>query len=314
MTARDDISMAEGQDAQPARLMRLATYASVSVATILIAAKLVAWSLTGSVAMLSTLVDSLLDGLASIITLIAVRHALTPADREHRFGHGKAEALAALAQSAFVTGSAIIVLFHAASRLVQPKPVSATEIGIAVMVGSILLTLALVCFQHYVVRKTNSLAITADTLHYKGDLLINLAVLIALAAAQYTDIPYIDPLTGAAIALYLLFGAWRILQGAMDMLMDRELPESDRERIRNIAYARKDVRSLHDLRTRRSGADVFIQLHLELDPDITLMDAHLISDEVELDIRKAFDGAEVLIHQDPEGYEEYDPLHHEHGR
>lgn len=310
MTATDDLQLAAEKGPIPARLMRMATYASVTVAAILVVAKLAAWSLTGSVAMLSTLVDSLLDGLASIITLIAVRHALTPADREHRFGHGKAEALAAMAQSAFVTGSAIIVLFHAGARLFQPQKVAATDFGMAVIVGSIILTLALVTFQHYVVKRTNSLAISADTLHYKGDLLINVAVLLALAATHYFDTSYVDPLAGAAIALYLLFGAWRILQGALDMLMDRELPEAERERIRAIAYQHKDVCSLHDLRTRRSGSDMFIQMHLELDPEITLMAAHLISDQVELDIKKAFAGAEVLIHQDPEGYEEYEPLGH----
>ena len=307
MTMANNLHIADEKDRNPARLMRLATYASVSVAVMLITAKLIAWSLTGSVAVLSTLVDSLLDGLASIITLIAVRQALTPADREHRFGHGKAEALAAIAQSAFVTGTAIIVLFHAGNRLFQSQSVTATDVGIAVMIGSIALTLALEAFQCYVVKRTNSLAITADTLHYKGDLLINLAVLLALASSYYVDLPYIDPLVGAAIALYLLLGAWRILKGALDMLMDRELPESEREHIRAIVYQNKDVRSLHDLRTRRSGSDVFIQFHLELDPNITLMDAHLISDEVELKIRQAFDGAEVLIHQDPEGYEEYHP-------
>ena len=287
--------------------MRLATYASVSVATILIVAKLIAWSFTGSVAMLSTLVDSLLDGLASIITLFAVRHALRPADREHRFGHGKAEALAAIAQSAFVFGSAIIVLLHAGTRLFQPQPVTATNVGIAVIIGSIILTLALVGFQQYVVKQTNSLAIASDTLHYKGDLLINLAVLLTLVATQNIGAPYIDPLVGAGIALYLLFGAWRILHGALDMLMDRELPDSERKRIRQIVYQHQDVRRMHDLRTRRSGSDVFIQFHLELDPEITLMAAHLISDEVELKIRQIFEDAEILIHQDPEGYEEYLP-------
>lgn len=287
--------------------MRLATYASVSVATILIVAKLIAWSFTGSVAMLSTLVDSLLDGLASIITLFAVRHALRPADREHRFGHGKAEALAAIAQSAFVFGSAIIVLLHAGTRLFQPQPVTATNVGIAVIIGSVILTLALVGFQQYVVKQTNSLAIASDTLHYKGDLLINLAVLLTLVATQNIGAPYIDPLVGAGIALYLLFGAWRILHGALDMLMDRELPETERKRIRKIVYQHQDVRRMHDLRTRRSGSDVFIQFHLELDPEITLMAAHLISDEVELKIRQVFEDAEILIHQDPEGYEEYLP-------
>lgn len=304
MTTADNHGVAEAQESNSASLMRMATYASVSVAAILIIAKLVAWSLTGSVAMLSTLVDSLLDGLASVVTLIAVRHSLMPADREHRFGHGKAEALAALAQAAFVTGSAVIVIFHAGTRLFQPQQITATNIGISVMVGSIILTLALVFFQTYVVKRSNSLAINADSLHYKGDLLINLAVLAALVLVPLLDAPFIDPLTGAAIAVYLLFGAWRILAEALDMLMDRELPEEERQRIRDIASRHKDVCSLHELRTRRSGSDVFIQMHLELDGDMSLMEAHVISDQVELEIRTAFEGAEVLIHQDPEGLEE----------
>ena len=307
MRPADDPQFDARREANPARLIRLATYASVSVATILIVAKLIAWSFTGSVAILYTLVDSLLDGLTSIITLFAVRHALRPADREHRFGHGKAEALAAIAQSAFVFGSAIIVLLHAGTRLFQPQPVTATNVGIAVIIGSVILTLALVGFQQYVVKQTNSLAIASDTLHYKGDLLINLAVLLTLVATQSIGFPYIDPLVGAGIALYLLFGAWRILHGALDMLMDRELPETERKRIRKIVYQHQDVRRIHDLRTRRSGSDVFIQFHLELDPEITLMAAHLISDEVELKIRQVFEDAKILIHQDPEGYEEYLP-------
>jgi ferrous-iron efflux pump FieF len=239
-----------------------------------------------------------------LVNLFAIRHALTPADREHRFGHGKAEALAAMAQAAFVAGSGIIVIFEAANRLFQPRPLAATEVGVIVMIGSIVLTFALVLFQYYVVRRTGSVAITADSLHYKGDLLINLAVIAALVLTPLLETAYIDPLIGAGIAAYLLFGAWRILGGALDMLMDRELPETDRQRIRDIAFAHEAVCSLHDLRTRRSGSDTFIQLHLELDGDMTLMQAHLIADEVELEIRNAFVGAEVLIHQDPEGLEE----------
>ena len=291
------------------RLTRFATYASVGVASILIVAKLFAWSMTGSVAMLSTLVDSMLDGLASMVTLLAVRHAQLPADREHRFGHGKAEALAAMAQAAFVGGSAVIVVFHAATRLFQPVPVAATELGIAVMVGSIVLTLGLVLFQNHVVRRTDSVAINADSLHYKGDLLINLAVIASLIVAAFWETPYLDPLTGAAIAFYLLFGAWRILRAALDMLMDRELPDAERARIRALAMEHDAVSDLHDLRTRRSGADVFIQLHLELDGDMSLSRAHLIADQVEARIKDAFAGAEVLIHQDPAGLEEpHQPL------
>ena len=288
----------------PDRLMRLATYASVSVAAVLIAAKLVAWSMTESVAMLSTLVDSLLDGLASVVTLVAVRQSLTPADREHRFGHGKAEALAAIAQAAFVAGSAVIVLFQAGTRVIHPVPLEATEVGVAVMVLAIVMTLCLVLFQLFVVRRSRSIAISADSLHYRGDLFINLAVIAALILTPLWHLPFLDPLTGAGIAAYLLYGAWRILGDALDMLMDRELPDEDRARIRAIATKHAKVASLHDLRTRRSGSDVFIQLHLEMDGNMTLRKAHGIADQVESEIRAAFDGAEVLIHQDPEGIEE----------
>jgi ferrous-iron efflux pump FieF len=283
------------------KLMRWATYASLTVAIILVVTKLYAWTQTESVAMLSTLVDSLLDGAASLVTLFAVRHALTPADREHRFGHGKAEALAALAQAAFVTGSAIVVLFQAIERLVHPAPLKNTETGVAIMVFSIILTLFLVFFQTYVVKRSGSVAITADSLHYKGDLLINCAVIVSLAGHAFFSWNILDPLIGAAITFYLLFGAWRILGDALDMLMDRELPGDERQRVLDIVMGHESVRDLHELRTRRSGQDVFIQLHLELDPDITLMEAHVISDDVERLVRDAFKGAEVLIHQDPAG-------------
>jgi ferrous-iron efflux pump FieF len=291
-------------DAKPnvnGKLMRWATYASLTVAVILVVTKLYAWTQTESVAMLSTLVDSLLDGAASLVTLLAVRHALTPADHEHRFGHGKAEALAALAQAAFVTGSAIVVLFQAIERLVHPAPLKNTETGVAIMVFSIILTLFLVFFQTYVVKRSGSVAITADSLHYKGDLLINCAVIVSLAGHALFSWNILDPLIGAGITFYLLFGAWRILGDALDMLMDRELPSEERQKVFDIVMAHESVRDLHELRTRRSGQDVFIQLHLELDPDITLMEAHVISDDVERLVRDAFKGAEVLIHQDPAG-------------
>jgi ferrous-iron efflux pump FieF len=282
-------------------LMRWATYASLTVAIILVATKLYAWTMTESVAMLSTLVDSLLDGAASLVTLIAVRHALTPADHEHRFGHGKAEALAALAQAAFIAGSAIVVLFQAIERLLHPAPLKNTETGVAIMIFSIVLTLFLVLFQTYVVKRSGSVAITADSLHYKGDLLINCAVIFSLVGHAYFSWNILDPLVGAAITGYLLFGAWRILGDALDMLMDRELPREERQQVLDIVMAHESVRDLHELRTRRSGQDVFIQLHLELDPDITLMEAHVISDDIERLVRDAFKGAEVLIHQDPAG-------------
>ncbi len=283
-------------DGAPARLMRLATYASVSVALLLIALKTGAWLVTESIAMLSTLVDSLLDALASIVNLVAVRHALTLADHEHRFGHGKAEALAAMAQSAFIAGSSVLLLFQAGERLLRPRPVMEPGFGIAVMAISIALTVALVFFQMWVVARTKSVAIAADSLHYKGDVLVNVAVIGALLLGGW-----FDPLFGVAIAIYILYNAWLILREAMDMLMDRELPEEERERIVGIARRHPEVESLHDLRTRRAGLTSFIQFHLVMRAEMTLLRAHEIADEVELELQTAYPEAEILIHQDPTG-------------
>ncbi|MDP6389479.1 MAG: cation diffusion facilitator family transporter [Alphaproteobacteria bacterium] len=286
------------------RLMRLATYASVAAALVLIVAKTGAWLATDSIALLSSLVDSLLDVIASLVTLVAVRHALSPADREHRFGHGKAEALAALSQSAFVVGSAVLLLFEAGKRLLQPKPVEESDIGIAVMVFSIVVTLALVTLQKWVVKRSGSVAIAADSLHYKGDLLVNIAVIVALVLSTNFGWILADPLFGVAITGYIIYNAWLILKSSLDMLMDRELSDEDRQRIRDIAVAHDAVEEVHDLRTRRSGQTCFIQFHLELDGDMRLMQAHEIADAVELAVRKAFPGAEVIIHQDPAGLDE----------
>ncbi len=295
---------------QHARLMRSATYASVAVASLLIAMKTGAWIMTESIAVLSTLVDSLLDVLASLVNLFAVRHALVPADREHRFGHGKAEALAALAQSAFIGGSAFLLLFQAGERLLNPRIVAAPEVGVIVMVISIVLTVALVLFQSFVVRRTQSVAIAADSLHYKGDILVNAAVIVALLLGGWFGWRHVDPLFGAAIAIYIFYNAWLIVREAMDMLMDRELPEEDRQTIRQIALAHPEVTNLHDLRTRRSGPMSFIQFHLVLDAKLTLLKAHEIADEVEIEVRRAFPSAEVLIHQDPTGIVEKHAVKH----
>jgi len=256
--------------AEAARLMRLATYASVTVASFLILVKLGAWLYTDSISLLSTLIDSLLDVVASLINLFAVRHALVPADREHRFGHGKAEPLAALGQSAFIAGSALFLVFEAGHRLFDPRPVLHSEIGIAVMVVAIVVTFALTRFQAHVVRQTGSVAIQADSLHYVGDMLVNGAVIVALLLASELGWAVADPLFGLAIAGYIMFNAWRIARGSLDMLMDRELPEAERRRIREIALANPDVADLHDLRTRSSGRRTFIQVHIEMDGNLTL--------------------------------------------
>lgn len=287
-----------------ARLMRLATSASVAVALVLIAAKIVALWLTGAVAMLSSLVDSMLDAGASIINLLAVRHALQPADREHRFGHGKAEAIGSLGQAAIISGSAAFVLFQAGDRLLHPRPIEEGAIGVAVMTFSIALTLALVLFQRSVIRRTRSVAVAADSLHYFSDLLSNLAVIAALVLTGWLGWLWADPAFAALIALYLLWGAMHVFRAARDQLMDRELPDQERAHIREIATRHPEVIAIHDLRTRSSGLHTFIQLHLELDPEMPLRRAHVISDSVEAELQTAFPGAEVIIHQDPHGIEE----------
>jgi len=284
--------------------MRLATYASVVTAAILIAVKLVAWLYTDSISLLSTLVDSVLDIFASLINLAAVRHALTPADKEHRFGHGKAEPLAALGQAAFISGSALFLIFEAGHRLFDPEPLAHTTLGIWVMVFAIAATFALTRFQAYVVRKTGSMAIRADSLHYVGDLLVNISVIVALLLVAELGWLWVDSVFGLAIAVYISTNAWRIAHGAYDMLMDRELPDEERQRIKEIVLAHPRVMDLHDLRTRSSGPYAFIQIHLELDGAMSLLESHEIADEVEALIREAFPEAEVLIHQDPHGIEE----------
>jgi ferrous-iron efflux pump FieF len=303
-SAKISVPPAAGDAARAGRLMRAATYASVSVALALIAAKLAGWALTDSVAMLSALIDSLLDAFASIVNLVAVRHALQPADREHRFGHGKAEALAGLGQSTFIAGSAIFLLFKAVPRLAEPVAVENSSVGIAVMVLAIVVTLALVLFQRHVVRVTGSQAIAADSLHYRSDLLLNLSVIVALVLSVSVGWHMADPLFAIGIAFFVMYSAWKILQRSYDTLMDRELPDETRARIRDIVLGHTEVRNLHDLRTRASGTGSFIQLHLELAADMSLMRAHEIADEVETLIQRVFPNAEVIIHQDPEGIRE----------
>lgn len=292
---------------QNARLMKQATYAAVAVAIMLIAAKAVAVYMTDSVAMLGTLMDSLLDGAASLLNLVAVRHALTPADDEHRFGHGKAEALAGMGQSIFICASAGFIAYESITRFFDPAPVSNSLPGIVVTVGAIAVTLALVAFQRHVVSRTGSLAIEADSIHYRGDLLMNLSALAAIFLSGTLGLHWADPLGGILIAGLIAYSAVQIALSAYDQLMDRELTDAERERITAIALSHPEVVGIHDLRTRASGPRAFIQCHLELDQTISLMKAHLISDEVEARILEAFPEAEVIIHQDPAGLEDITP-------
>jgi ferrous-iron efflux pump FieF len=286
------------------RLRRLATYASVAVAALLIAVKFAAWLETGSVALLSSLVDSLLDIAASLVNLVAVRHAMSPADREHRFGHGKAEPLAVLGQSAFITGSAMLLLAEAVRRLISPARIENPPAGIAVMIFSIVVTIGLVLYQRHVVGRTGSIAITADELHYRSDVVLNLSVIAALVLGSALDLPILDPLFGAAIGLWIVYSAVRLARLSLIQLMDRELPDEEREKIRAIAQSHPDVVAAHDLRTRVAGPTAFIQIHIEMNGTLSLIRAHEISDEVEAELRAAYPNAEVMIHQDPEGIEE----------
>jgi ferrous-iron efflux pump FieF len=297
-------AQAVGGSEQHGRLMTLAAVSSVAVASVLIVAKLGAWIATDSVALLSTLLDSVLDVAASLVNLFAVRRALVPPDREHRFGHGKAEPLAALAQAAFICGSAVFLLFEAGQRLVTPRPVEQTGIGIAVMLLAIVLTLALVALQRRVISRTGSVAIRADSLHYVGDLLINCTVILALLLSKHLGWTWADPIFAIAIAAYLVKIAVEIAGSSFDMLMDRELPDAAREQIVQIVRAHPEVIGMHDLRTRGAGPTTFIQLHLEMDGGMTLWQAHAIADAVEKELRRAFPGAEVLIHEDPYGVAE----------
>ena len=285
------------------RLLRLATNASVATAAILIAAKLVAWAITGSVSVLASLVDSMMDVAASLINLFAVRYSLMPADREHRFGHGKAESLAGLAQTTFIAGSAVFLILQAFDRLLHPRPLEDVGIGVGVMVFAILATLALLILQRHVIRVTGSTAIKADALHYTTDVLVNGSIIIALLLSGY-GWPGIDALFALGIAGYILYSAWHIGHEAFQLLMDRELPDEQRQRIRHAALAHNQVRGVHDLRTRRSGHDIFIQMHLVLDDDLSLFDAHEIGDEVEASIREIHPEADILIHKDPHSLDE----------
>jgi ferrous-iron efflux pump FieF len=298
------IQQGEAIQARKGRLMRRASYASVAAAGVLILVKVGAFILTDSMALFSSLIDSMLDAAAAVVNLLAIRQALAPADREHRFGHGKVEALAGLAQSAFIAGSALFLVVEAGQRLVAPRPIEDGAFGIGVMSFSILVTAALILYERHVARATESILIGADLLHYVGDLLVNGGVILALVLDSELHWHIADPLVAILISIYIVTTSWRIGRRSLDQLMDHELPDEERGRIKEIALAHPSVVALHDLRTRAAGPNRFIQLHLEMRAEIPLLRAHAIADQVEAELLKAFPGAEVIIHQDPAGVEE----------
>ena len=282
-----------------ARLLRLATRASVGVASILIIGKAVAWWFSGSVSMLAGLTDSLLDGVTSLLNLLAVHYALRPADDDHRYGHGKAESLAGMAQALFIAGSAVLIALQAFERIKHPEPVGAPWLSIGVIVFSLALTVALLILQHRVIRATGSNAVRADSLHYRSDLLLNGSILIALVLAGF-GWHQLDAWFGLGIAVYILWSAIQIARESFTVLMDEELPTDVSQHMLELACGVPGVLGAHDLRTRVSGNQWFVQLHLELPGELTLSVAHAISDQAAAAIHSAYPRAEVLVHADPQ--------------
>lgn len=282
-----------------ARLLRLATRASLAVASTLIIAKAVAWWLSGSVSLLAGLTDSLLDGAASFLNLLAVHYALRPADDDHRYGHGKAEALSGMAQALFIAVSACLIGFQAVERIQNPEPIGSPGLGIAVMLLSLVLTFALLTFQHKVIKETGSAAIRADSLHYRSDMLLNMGILLALVLAWF-GWQQLDAWFGLGISLYILWSAFQIARETVSVLMDQELPTDVSERMLELACSVPGVLGAHDLRTRISGNHWFVQLHLELPGSLTLSVAHALCDQVEAAINNEYPKAEVLVHADPQ--------------
>ncbi|EQA04447.1 cation diffusion facilitator family transporter [Glaesserella parasuis] len=276
---------------------RAANFAVIVAATLIIA-KAFAWWQTGSMAILAAMTDSLVDLFASLTNMLVLRFALQPADDDHTFGHGKAESLAALAQSAFITGSATFLLLQGIQRLTEPQLVQSSELGIAISLFSIVLTAALVLYQKKVVKLTQSPAIEADSLHYQTDLYMNAAILVAMILNIYGVI-YADALFAIGIALYILFNAAKMCWEAVQSLLDKALPQEEVDQIWAIALQHPRIIGIHDVKTRRAGAIRFIQLHLELDDHLPLVVAHDITDSLEQKILAVFPHSEVIIHQEP---------------
>ena len=285
-----------------ASLNRSAAFASIAVALLLVGMKVWAVFVTGSTAMLGSLADTVLDLVASLATLAGVWVAAQPDDENHRFGHGKAEALAAMFQVVLISISALSLAFRAVGQWIAGARPEGAEGGIVVSVIAMVATVALLAWQRYVIRKTKSLAISTDHVHYQSDILLNLAVIAALGLDQYAGIAGADPFFGLAIALWLGWGAWGASQQAIEQLMDHAWPEERRTAFLEAVARHPEIKGLHDLRTRTSGDRDFVQFHLAVNGDMTVREAHVVMDEVEAILKKEFPGVEILIHPDPEGH------------
>ena len=288
------------------RLRRLASRASLSVAVVLVVVKFAAWIATGSVALLSSAVDALVDTAASLATYFGVRYAERPPDREHRFGHGKGEAVAGFTQAAFLAGAALALGFQSAERLVFPEPIKQFGLGLGVVVASLVVAAGLVALQSWVVRETNSTAIAADRAHYIADVAVNLAVLSALAVTRFTGWERADPIFALLISGYMLWNSRAIAMDALKQLLDRELPADERQRIRDRVLACPGVQGVHDLRTRYSGDRTFVEFHMEVDGQLTIAHGHTVSDAAERAVEALFlpSIVEVTAHLEPAGIDD----------
>ncbi len=285
-------------------LIKRATYMSVVVSLIIVLIKLLAWYYTDSPTIFASFTDSMLDIASSLLNFVAARYSMQPPDNEHRFGHGKVEDLAVFSQSVFFVLSGVFVLGVSIKRILVPMPLEHGFFGIMVMIFSIIVTVFLISYQSYVVKKTNSRIVAADRLHYSMDLLTNLAVIISLLLSLYFDNAYIDPVFALFISFYIIFNAVKLITSAFKNLTDHEMEDKKKERVKEIILSNPKVKGFHDLKTRYSGRKPVIQFHLELDGNMSLHDAHNISEDLEQKILKVFRGADIIIHQDPHNIDE----------
>jgi len=276
-------------------------YLAFVVVTIVIILKGYAYYISGSAALLGSLVDSLGDGAISFITFLTLRYSLRPPDEEHRYGHGKAEGFSALIQASFIFGAAIFLVLETINKFLFPTEITHQVFGIVVSVITILLTMLLVASQKIAYRYAPSLVLKADSKHYTSDLLLNLLVIASLVINLFTNIVIFDLLIGAGIAMFMVFSAYNIAKEATDMLMDKEISKKDRDKIIKIIKSHKDVISMHDLRTRKSGMQIYINFDVQLKSTLPLKEAHDITIELDKAILEVFPNAEIMIHKDPEG-------------
>ena len=291
-----------GDVARSQRLRTLSANVTLVTAFALTAVKLGGWLLTGSMALMASGVDSIVDAGASFVTLLGVRYAQRPPDRDHRFGHGKGEAVAAFTQATFLAGAAFVLAFQSVQRLIFPVPLVALEVGVVLIAGSLAVACGLVAMQSFVVARTGSTAIAADRAHYVTDIALNAAVLVALGVTQLTGWTRADPAFALGISGYMLWNAYGITREALEQLLDRELPNDDRRKITEAVRACDGVRDIHDLRTRFSGDRIFVEYHLEVDPGLTVDVGHAIGDATEFAVQKLLPGTvEATAHVEPHG-------------